>query len=55
MWDEDNLAVNELIKADLAPSKIDDPKTPYHAPLSPDTGVIDGELAEPTTELRVRA
>mmetsp|Transcript_4018 Transcript_4018/g.9997 ORF Transcript_4018/g.9997 Transcript_4018/m.9997 type:complete len:122 (-) Transcript_4018:341-706(-) len=35
-WDEDNLQVNEAIKAELPPVKITEPKTPYHAPLQGD-------------------
>ena len=37
MWDEGNLAANEVVKAELNPTKIDEPKTPYHAPA----GVAD--------------
>ena len=37
-WDEGNLARNEDIKAELNPTKIDEPKTPYHAPVDPDVG-----------------
>ena len=33
-WDERNLEENEAIKADINPTKIDEPKTPYHRPLS---------------------
>lgn len=40
MWDEQNLAENEKIKAELAPVKITEPKTPYHQPLSH----LDAEL-----------
>jgi hypothetical protein len=29
VWDESNLAENELIKAELNPTKITEPKTPY--------------------------
>jgi hypothetical protein len=38
VWDERNLAMNEKIKQELDPSKIDEPKTPYHAPVDPDVG-----------------
>lgn len=37
-WNEDNLEANEVIKSELNPTKIDDPKTPYHAPLDPVIG-----------------
>jgi hypothetical protein len=40
MWDERNLAMNDKIKQELCPTKIDEPKTPYHAPLDPDVGKI---------------
>lgn len=33
-WDENNLTENERIKAELNPAPIDEPKTPYHAPLT---------------------
>jgi hypothetical protein len=39
-WDEDNLTLNEQIKAELAPTKIEEPKTPYHAPMDPDAVVL---------------
>lgn len=39
-WNEDNLEANELIKTELNPSKIDEPKTPYHSPLDIDVGNI---------------
>ena len=39
----ENLEKNEKIKAELMPTKINEPKTPYHAPLGeenvPDEGV----------------
>eukprot|EP00803_Ostreobium_quekettii_P003647 evm.model.scf_1754.3 EVM.evm.TU.scf_1754.3 scf_1754:30618-33583(-) len=31
-WDEGNLVENERIKAELAPTKIEEPKTPFHSP-----------------------
>ena len=34
-WNESNLAENEQIKAELAPRKIDEPKTPYHGRIDP--------------------
>ena len=34
-WNESNLAENEQIKAELAPRKIDEPKTPYHVRIDP--------------------
>lgn len=40
MWDEANLETNEKIKAELNPTKIDEPKTPYHAPQEPDVGAV---------------
>ncbi|EIE25937.1 hypothetical protein COCSUDRAFT_64907 [Coccomyxa subellipsoidea C-169] len=44
-WDEANLEENEKIKAELMPTKINEPKTPYHAPLGesddPDEGAAD--------------
>ena len=33
-WDETNLHENELIKAELQPIKISEPKTPYHGPTA---------------------
>ncbi|KAG1664125.1 hypothetical protein FOA52_011948 [Chlamydomonas sp. UWO 241] len=48
VWDEDNLAENERIKATLNPIKCTEPKTPYHE-LLPDDDVdleplaLDGE------------
>lgn len=33
-----NLEENERIKAELAPTAIDEPKTPYHAPFDSDDG-----------------
>ena len=39
-FDEANLAENERIKAELNPTKIDEPKTPYHPPLEPDAGAV---------------
>ena len=33
-WDEANLEENETIKAAINPTKIDEPKTPYHRPMS---------------------
>eukprot|EP00892_Ulva_mutabilis_P000620 jgi/Ulvmu1/10559/UM065_0013.1 len=35
-WNEDNLEANEVIKSELKPTKIDEPKTPYHAPVDPE-------------------
>ncbi|EFJ47952.1 hypothetical protein VOLCADRAFT_104928 [Volvox carteri f. nagariensis] len=32
-WDEQNLEENEVIKASISKTKIDEPKTPYHGPL----------------------
>jgi hypothetical protein len=37
-WNEANLAENEHIKAELHATKIDEPKTPYHAPIDDDIG-----------------
>ena len=34
-----NLEENEKIKAELAPTKINEPKTPFHAPYSEDEDV----------------
>lgn len=39
-----NLEENERIKAELNPAPIDEPKTPYHAPL-PDDGDASGDEA----------
>ena len=33
LWDEQNLEENEVIKASLVYTKVDEPKTPYHKPL----------------------
>lgn len=33
VWNESNLDQNEVIKAELNTTKIDEPKTPYHGPL----------------------
>ncbi len=47
-WDEANLEENEAIKAEINPTKIDEPKTPYHRPLSDDgDDLLDGTLAYP--------
>jgi hypothetical protein len=40
VWDEANLQVNEHIKSELNTTKIDEPKTPFHAPLDPNVGWI---------------
>jgi hypothetical protein len=40
IWDEGNLAMNDKIKQELCPTKIDEPKTPYHAPVNPDIGKL---------------
>lgn len=37
-WNEDNLEANEVIKSDLNPTKIDEPKTPYWSALDIDVG-----------------
>ncbi len=53
VWDEDNLAENERIKATLNPIKINEPKTPFHE-LLPDDDVdlqplsLDGDAAGPS-------
>jgi hypothetical protein len=39
-WNEANLAENEHIKAELHATKIDEPKTPYHAPIDDDIGRV---------------
>ncbi len=45
-WDEANLEENEAIKAEINPTKIDEPKTPYHRPLSDDgDDLLDGTPA----------
>jgi hypothetical protein len=38
-----NLEENERIKAELMPTKINEPKTPYHAPLGEDPEADEGE------------
>ena len=38
-----NLEENEKIKAELMPTKINEPKTPYHAPLGEDPEADEGE------------
>ena len=45
VWDETNLAENERIKAELNPTKINEPKTPYHSPLDTDDDHDAGESA----------
>ena len=40
VWNEVNLAENEQIKAELNTTKIDEPKTPYHAPIDEDIGTL---------------
>eukprot|EP00884_Botryococcus_braunii_P005904 jgi/Botrbrau1/15314/Bobra.0319s0004.1 len=35
-WDEANLEVNEKIKSDLNPVRINEPKTPYRGPMDAD-------------------
>ena len=40
VWNEANLEENEQIKAELNTTKIDEPKTPYHAPVDEDIGKI---------------
>lgn len=37
-WNEDNLEANEVIKSNLNPTKIDEPKTPYWSALDIDVG-----------------
>ncbi|KAK9915909.1 hypothetical protein WJX75_005872 [Coccomyxa subellipsoidea] len=44
-WDEANLEENEKIKSDLMPTKINEPKTPYHAPLGEDDD-LDEDAAD---------
>ena len=48
-----NLEENEKIKAELAPTKINEPKTPFHAPYSEedelDLGEVSHEGREATT------
>ena len=48
-----NLEENEKIKAELAPTKINEPKTPFHAPYSEedelDLGEVSHEGKEATT------
>ena len=39
-----NLEENEKIKADLMPTKINEPKTPYHAPLGEDDDLEEGAI-----------
>ncbi|BDA44181.1 hypothetical protein COCOBI_05-3650 [Coccomyxa sp. Obi] len=41
-WDEANLEENEKIKAELMPTKINEPKTPYHAPLGEEDELDEG-------------
>lgn len=43
-WDEQNLEENERIKQELNPTKIDEPKTPYHH--SEEENLSDGESLE---------
>jgi Protein phosphatase inhibitor 2 (IPP-2) len=46
-WDEENLQMNELIKAELNPTRIDEPKTPYHGPGSEPDGDDEYEEEQP--------
>lgn len=39
-----NLEENEKIKSDLMPTKINEPKTPYHAPLGEDDDLDEGAI-----------
>lgn len=52
-WDESNLAENEQIKAELAPRKIDEPKTPYHGRI--DLAEEGGEACIPQKVARCHA
>lgn len=36
VWDEDNLRTNAEIQKEYSGIKVDEPKTPYHRPLSAD-------------------
>lgn len=36
VWDEENLKVNAEIQKEYSGIKVDEPKTPYHRPLSAD-------------------
>lgn len=40
VWNEVNLAENEQIKAELNTTKIDEPKTPYHAAIETEMGTV---------------
>ena len=41
-WDEENLQQNEVIKQQLNPQRIDEPKTPYVHTIEPDDDNADG-------------
>lgn len=43
-WDEENLANNEVIKQQLNPQRIDEPKTPYVHTVEPDDDADGGAL-----------
>ena len=48
-----NLEENERIKAELAPTTIDEPKTPYHAPFDSDDGGSAGAAGATATATAV--
>lgn len=49
-WDEENLQQNEIIKQQLNPQRIDEPKTPYVHTIEPDDDADGGAwIASSTT------
>jgi hypothetical protein len=48
-----NLEENEKIKAELAPTKINEPKTPFHAPYSEEDELDLGEVSHEGREASI--